>query len=80
MGPVRGNVVIGRKKLGSIRQELQRAMKATGEDPIRWLEERMAAPQRHGIGAPGESEVVSSLRRLLERTGKTPGQAGGVKT
>jgi hypothetical protein len=45
-------------------------MKATGEDPIRWLEERMAAPQRRGTDAPGESEILSSLRRFLERTGK----------
>jgi len=72
--------VIGPKKLSSIHQELQRAMKATGEDPIRWLEERMAAPQRREIGVPGESEVLSSLRRFLEATGKKPGQAGGVET
>jgi hypothetical protein len=58
--------MIGPKKLSSIRQELQAALKAAGEDPIRWLEQRMAAPQRRGVALPGESEVLSSLRRFLE--------------
>jgi len=62
--------VIGPKKLSTVRQELTRALKATGEDPIRWLERRMAAPHRQGGAASGESEVLHSLRRFLEATGK----------
>jgi hypothetical protein len=58
--------VIGPKKLGTIRQELHRALSATGEDPIRWLEARMTGPERPGSVASEESEVLRSLRRLLE--------------
>jgi len=62
--------MIGPKKLKTIRDELQRALTATGDDPIRWLEERMTAPERQGSAASGESEVLHSLRRVLEATGK----------
>ena len=62
--------MIGPKKLSTIRQELERALKATGGDPIRWLERRMAAPRRQGGAASGESEVLHSLRRFLETTCK----------
>jgi hypothetical protein len=54
----------GSKKLSAIRQELQHALTATGEDPIRWLEERMTAP------VSGDSDILQSLRRLLEPTSK----------
>ncbi len=62
--------MIGSKKLSTIRQELRAALTATGDDPIRWLEERMNAPERHGAAGPGESEILHSLRRVLEATGK----------
>jgi hypothetical protein len=61
--------MIGPKKLGTIRQELQRALNATGDDPIRWLEERMTAPEQQQATTSGESEVLHSLRRFLEGTG-----------
>ena len=57
--------MIGPKKLSAIRQELQRALDAAGDDPIRWLEQRMAAPEHQGA-ASGRSEVLHSLRRFLE--------------
>jgi hypothetical protein len=62
--------MIGPKKLSTIRQELERALTATGGDPIRWLEERMTAPEGQGAAASGASEVLQSLRRFLEVTGK----------
>jgi hypothetical protein len=34
--------MIGQKKLNIVRQELRRALSGIGDDPIRWLEERMA--------------------------------------
>ncbi len=71
MEPVGGTFVIGRKKLSTIRQELDRALAATGDDPIRWLEERMANPKGRGAAASGESEVLHSLRRFLEATGNS---------
>jgi hypothetical protein len=58
--------MIGPKKLRTIRQELQRALAATGDDPIRWLEERMTVPGRQGSVPSGESEILRSLRRILE--------------
>ena len=62
--------MIGSKKLSTIRQELQRALTATGDNPIRWLEERMTAPERQGPAAFGNSEILRSLRRILEATRK----------
>ncbi len=62
--------MIGPKKLRTIRQELQRALTATGDDPIRWLEERMTAPECQGPAASGKSGILRSLRRILEATRK----------
>jgi hypothetical protein len=67
-----GIAVIGSKKLGIIRQELRSALTATGEDPIRWLEERLTAAERQGTSSPAKTEVLNSLRRILE----TPRQSG----
>jgi hypothetical protein len=61
--------MIGPKKFSTIRQELQRALAATGDDPIHWLEERLTAPERQATAASGASEILHSLRRVLEATG-----------
>jgi hypothetical protein len=66
--------VIGPKKLSTIRQELQHALTATGEDPIRWLEARMTGPERQGSAGSGESDVLRSLRRFLEAPGRGKGR------
>jgi hypothetical protein len=58
--------MIGPKKLSTIRQELQLALTGTGDDPICWLEERIAIAARQGSVVAGESEVVNSLRRFLD--------------
>ncbi len=58
--------MIGSKKLSAIREELRRALKATGDDPIRWLNELMTAPARGCSDTPAASEVLRSLRRFLE--------------
>jgi hypothetical protein len=73
--------MIGPKKLSAIRQELQRALTATGDDPIRWLEERMSSPETESSAVSGESEILQSLRRILETTGKAKRrkQRGGTK-
>jgi hypothetical protein len=72
--------VIGPKKLATIRQELQLAMSASGEDPIRWLESRMTRPQHQGSAAAGESAVPASLRRFLEAPGRPRGRNQRVGT
>jgi len=58
--------VIGPKKLSSIRQELERAISSTGANPIGGLEERISAREGQGSVVPAESEVLHSLRRVLE--------------
>lgn len=58
--------MIGPEKLSTIRQQLRRALRATGEDPVAWLEKRMAASDRQGTVSPGGSDVLESLRRFLQ--------------
>jgi hypothetical protein len=53
--------MMGNKKLSTIRQELKDAIKATGQDPIEWLEQRTARAKQQGDG----TEVLESLRRVL---------------
>jgi hypothetical protein len=62
--------MIGTKKLSTIREELNKALASTGDDPIRWLEEQIAAAQQKGSG----TEVLEGLQRILESplTGKRP--------
>jgi len=45
------------------RQELKDALAIEGQEPIRWLGERLAAGRRQGSG----TEVLESLQRELER-------------
>ncbi len=73
--------MIGRKKLGAIREELQRTLTTIGDDPLRWLEERIAASQRQGGATSQGSEVLHSLRRVLETVDrkKTRKQSVGSK-
>jgi hypothetical protein len=73
--------MIGPTALSVIRQELQRALTATGDDPIRWLEERMSSPETESSAVCGESEILQSLRRILEttETAKRRKQQGGTK-
>ncbi len=56
--------MISSQKLSRIRKELRRALEATGDDPIRWLEERMSAAERKGARAEGD-EILQSLQRVL---------------
>ena len=53
--------MLGPKTVSEIRAQLRRALAATGDDPIRWLEKRMTAAKRRGKN----SEVLQSLRRFL---------------
>ena len=62
--------MIGPKKLSTIRQELRHALGATADDPIAWLEKRVAASQRRGVRTSTGSEVLESLQRFLEAPGR----------
>ena len=68
--------MMGSKKLSTICQELRDALASTGEDPIRWLEERIAAGKRQGAGG---TEVLESLKRVLERDGRHKGRKRRVR-
>lgn len=57
--------MISAKKLSTIRDELRRALARNAEDPIRWLEERMAAAAHQAGGPADTNEVLESLRRIL---------------
>jgi hypothetical protein len=59
--------MMGPKKLSTIREEIRQAISATGEDPIRWLQQRIAEAERKGTG---EGEVLLSLQRVLEAAPK----------
>jgi hypothetical protein len=70
--------MMGTKSLRELREELRQRLAETGEDPIAWLEKRIAAGKRRGVG----TDVLESLKRVLERSpSKKPRKpAGGAKT
>jgi hypothetical protein len=54
--------VIGRKKLSTIRDELQMGLAPDGGDPIQWLEQSIASAKRKG----DRVEVLEGLERFLK--------------
>jgi hypothetical protein len=62
--------MIGPKKLSTIREEVARGLSADGGDPLKWLEQQMAACKGRWPVNSDESEIMQSLRRLLEAIGK----------
>ena len=58
--------MMGNKTLGTIRKELKAVLAATGDEPIRWLEKRIATAKRQGNG----TEVLEAVKRVLERSEK----------
>jgi hypothetical protein len=71
--------VIGPERLSEIREELRRALSGTA-DPIRELEERLAASHPKKPSQVGEGEVMQSLRRVLEATPGRRGRRRSVET
>lgn len=54
--------MIGTKKLRTIREEIEKALASTGEDPIQRLERQIASAKRKGDRAA----VIEGLKRFLE--------------
>ena len=54
--------MMGNKKLAMIREELRNALAKEDPDPIRWLEERIAAGRSQGR----RTDVLESLKQVLE--------------
>jgi hypothetical protein len=68
--------MMGNKKLSTIRKELKAVLAATGDEPIRWLEDRISAAKRQGDGV----EVLESVKRVLERGGQKKAPKRGIGT
>jgi hypothetical protein len=54
--------MIGTKKLNTIRQEIEKALAASGRDPIQRLERQITSAKRKG----DRTEVLEGLKRFLE--------------
>ena len=70
--------MIGTKKLGAIREEIEKALASTGDDPIQRLERLIASAKRKR----NSTDVMDDLKRFLEspRQRKQRKQRVGTKT
>ncbi len=55
--------MMGTKSLGEMREELRQKLAETGDDPIVWLENRIATGKRRG----DRTDVLEGIKRVLER-------------
>jgi hypothetical protein len=62
VGTVGSLVMIGTKKLSTIRQEIEKALASTGDDAIERLERDIVSAKRKGNG----TEVMEGLKQFLE--------------
>jgi hypothetical protein len=62
MEPIGDAAMIGKKKLSTIREQLEKALASSGADPIQRLERRIASAKRKG----DRTEVMEGLKRFLE--------------
>ena len=58
--------MIGKKKLRTIREEIEKPLASTGEDPIQRLERLIAYAKSKG----DSTDVMEDLKRFLESPGK----------
>jgi hypothetical protein len=58
--------MIGKKKLSTIRKQIEKALASTGADPIQRLERQIASAKRKG----DRTEVMEGLKRFLESSPK----------
>ena len=68
--------MIGSTKLGAVRERLRDAVAATADDPLQWLEQRMAAAKNGATAGSDRTEVLESWQRILERAGAERGVSG----
>jgi hypothetical protein len=54
--------MIGTKKLSTIRQEIEKALASTGENPIERLEKQITSSQRKGE----RTDVLEGLKQFLQ--------------
>ena len=70
--------MMGPKKLSAMRDELRQALAKTGRDPIQWLDDRIRDLERTGKSPASATEVLHSLRRILETPKKSKRRSQGV--
>lgn len=66
--------MIGTKKLSTIRKQIEKALAATGADPIQRLERQIASAKRKGE----RTVVLEGLKRFLESPRKRTQRKHGV--
>ena len=62
--------MMGPKTLRTIREELERALASTGEDPIQWLEVRIAKSKGKTATDSEKTDVLECLWRFLDQPRK----------
>ena len=67
--------MIGTKKLGTIRKQIEKALASAGADPIQRLERQIASAKRKG----DRTEVMEGLKRFLEALRKWKHREPGVE-
>jgi hypothetical protein len=67
--------MIGTKKLGAIRKQIEKALAPTGTDPIQRLERQIASAKRKG----DRTEVLEDLKRFLESPRRPKSRRRGVR-
>ncbi len=66
--------MIGKKKLSTIRKQLEKALASNGADPIQRLDRQIASAKRKG----DRTEVMEGLKRFLESPRKLEHRKDGV--
>jgi hypothetical protein len=67
--------MIGTKKLGAIRKQIEEALACHGADPIERLERQIVSAKRKGYPGDGGSQVIPRIASEAE----TPQAQGGDK-
>jgi len=76
MGLAEGNIMIGSKKLSTIREEIEEALASAGNDPIQRLESLMASARRKGESI----DVMEDLKRFLSSPRKRKLPKRGIRS
>ena len=74
MEPIGDAVIIGTKKLNTIRKQIEKALASSGADPIQRLDRLIASAKRKG----DRTEVMEGLKRFLESPRKREHRKRGV--
>jgi hypothetical protein len=71
-----GIVMIGSRKLSTIREEIEKALASTGGDPIQRLEQQIASAKHRGE----HTDVMEGLKRFLKSRRKQKRRKNPART